>query len=137
MHGPALAIGADARRHVVWYTAGKRRQGLFYAHAAPGGAYSPPQGFGEPARSPSRPQIAVVGGQVWRAWKEFDGVTTTIVAQSSGDGGTTWDEARVLAATADASDHPQLVLDGAVGYLSWLTKAEGYRLLPLPQGGRA
>ena len=37
----------------------------------------------------------------------------------------------VLAETADASDHPLLVADRQHVYLSWLTKIEGYRLIPL------
>jgi len=135
MHGPSLAIGEDGVRHVAWYTGGTRRQGLFYAHSREDGAgYSEPQGFGDPARTPSRPQVLALGGRLWRAWKEFDGVATTVLVQLSGDDGETWDAARPLARTEDASDHPLLVADGATGYLSWLTKGEGYRLLPLPAG---
>jgi hypothetical protein len=35
--------------------------------------------------------------------------------------------------TGDASDQPQLIQDGHHSFLSWLTNAEGYRLLPLEQ----
>jgi hypothetical protein len=50
----------------------------------------------------------------------------------SADGGVNWGAAETVAATADASDHPLLVSDGRGVFLSWLTKKEGYRLLPLP-----
>ena len=133
MHGPALSIDPAGSWHVAWYTAGKRRQGLFYAHSEDGGAsFSEPQGFGDPERLAGRPQLLALGDRIWRAWKEFDGTTTTIMAQSSADRGQSWDAPRPVAATADASDHPLLVNDGGKAALSWLTKAEGYRLLPLP-----
>ena len=32
---------------------------------------------------------------------------------------------------APASDHPLLISDGKRTYLSWMTKADGYRFLPL------
>ena len=137
MHGPSLAVDPAGAWHVAWYTAGKRRQGLFTAHSEDGGAtFSEPQGFGDPDRLPSRPQVLAVGNRVWRGWKEFDGATTTALVQSSADGGRSWDAPRPVAATSESSDHPLLVEDGGAAYLSWLTKAEGYRLLPLSQAGR-
>ncbi len=39
-----------------------------------------------------------------------------------------------ITVTADASDHPLLVARGPRAYLSWLTKLEGYRLIPLGAG---
>ena len=43
-------------------------------------------------------------------------------------------EACPIASTTDASDHPLLVSDGQATYLSWMTKADGYRLLPIGDG---
>ncbi|TAN68837.1 MAG: exo-alpha-sialidase [Magnetospirillum sp.] len=137
MHGPSLSVDRAGGWHVAWYTAGKRRQGLFYAQSEDGGVtFSQPQGFGDPERLPSRPQVLASGDRIWRLWKEFDGTVTTIVAQSSVDRGRSWEAPRPIATTADASDHPLLVSDGAAPALSWLTKAEGYRLLPLVPAGR-
>jgi two-component system, OmpR family, response regulator len=42
------------------------------------------------------------------------------------------DDYLVKPSTADASDHPLLVGNGRSVFLSWLTRREGYRLLPLP-----
>ncbi|TBR29549.1 MAG: exo-alpha-sialidase, partial [Reyranella sp.] len=36
-----------------------------------------------------------------------------------------------VADTVDASDHPLLAANAGRAYLSWLTKADGYRLIPL------
>ncbi|CAN2534642.1 hypothetical+protein [Methylocapsa aurea] len=133
--GPAMAIDAAGRWHVAWFTRGKTRQGLFYAHSVDGGkSFSEPERLGDAERAPQRPQLLVSGGKLYRAWKEFDGTTTTIVAQTSRDGGESFDAPRLLAQTADASDHPLLVESKGVVYLSWLTHAEGYRLIPLERG---
>ena len=64
-------------------------------------------------------------------WKEFDGDKVAVRWQVSHDSGRQWSAARTVAETADASDHPLLVADKQRAYLSWLTKNEGYRLIPL------
>ena len=134
-HGPNLSVDATGVRHVVWYTGGKTRSGLFYARASgKGAAFSEPQGFGDPQKGPSHPQVLAMGNTVVRAWKEFDGERTTIVVQTSADGGYMWDATRVAASTTDASDHPILIHRGGQVFLSWLTKQEGYWLLPIAAG---
>ena len=130
--GPALAVDAAGRWHVAWFTRGKARQGLFYARSADGGkSFSAPERIGDAERAPQRPQLLAAGDRLYRAWKEFDGTVTTIVVQSSRDGGARFDAPRILAQTAEASDHPLLVESKGVAYLSWLTHEEGYRLIPL------
>jgi DNA-binding IclR family transcriptional regulator len=47
------------------------------------------------------------------------------------DDGASWSAPVELASTADASDHPLLASAGGRSFLSWMTRAEGYRLLPL------
>jgi hypothetical protein len=131
-HGPALAVAADGGVVAAWYTAGHRRQGLFLARAdAPGDPFGEPKAIGDADRLPSHPQLLAEGARLWLAWSEFDGEHTTVMAQASDDGGRTWSSPTALAATADAADHPLLVSDGHHGWLSWLTRAEGWRLLPL------
>ncbi|MCC3245561.1 glycoside hydrolase [Methylocystis sp. WRRC1] len=133
-HGPGLAIDANGVWHVAWFTKGKNRQGLFYAHSADGGkSFSEPEKLGDDARAPSHPTLLAVKGRLYRVWKEFDGTTTTIPMQISRDGGKSWSAPRVIAQTADASDHPELVANKGAAYLSWVTNKEGYRLLPLPR----
>lgn len=136
-HGPGLAIGSDDRRHVVWFTQGQRRQGLFYATALPGAAFSDPLPLGDAERAPSHPSVAALDGVVAVAWKEFDGEATAIMAMHSADGGATWTVPMRVAETKDGSDHPLLIVSADTVYLSWLTEAEGYRLLPLAFGRRS
>jgi hypothetical protein len=131
-HGPALALSADGAYHVAWFTQGRVRQGLFYARSTDGGrSFSAPMAIGDPRRQPSRPQLLAAAGALWLAWKEFDGETTTVSVMESRDGGVRWSQPKTVARTADASDHPQLVSDGRRAFLSWLTRAEGYRLVAL------
>ena len=134
-HGPALAIDKTGVRHVAWYTAGKRRQGLFYAHSEDGGqSYSDPVGFGGGDQHvASHPQLLALTDRLILAWKDFDGTTTTVQAQQSTDGGKIWTAPRTMAETTDASDHPLLLANEGKAYLSWLTKIEGYRFLSVPE----
>ena len=75
------------------------------------------------------------GHQVWLVWKEFDGQRVRVWLRQSADAGRSWTPDRAVAETAGTSDHPQLLAwpPGAGGVqLSWMTRQEGLRLLPLP-----
>jgi hypothetical protein len=86
---------------------------------------------GNAAQQPGRPALLAQGREVWLVWKEFDGRYIFIKQRRSSDAGQTWSPERVLAATANSADHPLLIGDGRRVYLSWLTRDEGYRLMPL------
>ncbi len=132
-HGPSLAID-NSGWHIVWFTKSPKRQGLFYARSVDGGrSFSPPEKFGDDARAPAHPVVIAAKGRLYRAWKEFDGTTTTALTQMSRDNGKSWGTPRLMASTADASDHPELVAHKGAAFLSWLTNKEGYRLLALPR----
>lgn len=130
-HGPALAASPDGAIHAAWFTKGAAGPGLYHAHAADGVHFTPQAPLGNPERAASNPQLLAMGGDMWMAWKEFDGATTRIMATRSTDGGATWGEARSQAETLETSDHPILVGDGRNARLSWLTRQEGWRLLEL------
>lgn len=131
--GPALAISATGTQHVVWYTAGNTRKGVFYARAAGEvAAFSEPLALGRKGVQVSRPQVLASASVVHLAWKEFDGETSSAVVQTSLDDGLTWGAPSVIATTHGRADHPQLASDGRGGvFLSWLTDGEGHRLLPI------
>ena len=131
-HGPSLAIMADGSQHAAWFTDGAARKGLFYARTDSAEApFGPPRALSAPSRQPARPFLLAKDRALHLVWKEFDGANAVVRWQASSDFGRTWSMARTIAETSDASDHPLLVADGARAYLSWLTKAEGYRLIPL------
>jgi hypothetical protein len=85
--------------------------------------------------SAAHPAILALSQRVLLAWKAFDGERTVIEVAESTDGGRRWSPPRVAATAAMASDHPQLVAYRGDIWLSWSAEAEGYRLIPLPQGG--
>jgi len=131
-HGPSLAIAPDGSYHVAWFTDGKARKGLFYARAdSADSAFGPPRAVSSPGRQPARPYLLADGRALHLVWKEFDGIKAQVRWQASRDGGHGWSEARTVAETDDASDHPLLVAHAGRVYLSWLTKVQGYRLIPL------
>jgi hypothetical protein len=131
-HGPSLAIAPDGSYHVAWFTDGTKRKGLFYARADSADAeYSAPRALSKPDRQPSRPYLLANGSALHLVWKEFDGTKVVVRWQVSQDSGKHWSDARTVAETEDASDHPLLVADKQRTYLSWLTKVEGFRLIPL------
>jgi hypothetical protein len=131
-HGPSLSISAAGTYHVAWYTNGKVRKGLFYARSRDGGAtFSEPVPIGRPDRNPTRPYVIAGPREAAMVWKEFDGEKTTVNLMTSRDDGATWSPAKTISSTMDASDHPLLVSDGRRSYLSWMTKADGYRIQPI------
>jgi hypothetical protein len=131
-HGPALAVAPDGTYHVAWFTASARRAGLFYARSTDAGAsFSAPLAFGAPARQPARPQLLALGASLWLAWREFDGEATEVVVMHSADGGRSWGPRRIAGRSTGMADHPLLATDGRQAWLSWLTRAEGYQLMPL------
>jgi hypothetical protein len=130
--GPSLAIAPDGSEHVAWFTDGAARKGLFYARAdSAEAAFGPPRALSSPDRQPARPYLLADGPALHLVWKEFDGTKTQVRWQLSRDSGRTWSATRTVADTDDASDHPLLVAHAGRAYLSWLTKAQGYRLIPL------
>jgi hypothetical protein len=133
-HGPSLAVAPNGDYHVTWFTSGRVRQGLFYAHSSDGGqTFSQPRPIGNPARAPARPSVLAVANTLWLAWKEFDGTKTTVQLMASHDGGNTWSASKAIAETGDSSDHPLLVTNGSRAFLSWQTHREGYRLISLEE----
>ena len=131
-HGPAVAIGGAGTIHAAWFTAGKARKGLFYARSSDRGAhFAAPLPIGDASRRAARPYLAASGDIVHLVWKEFDGEKTGVWLMTSTDDGESWSQPHEVAATADASDHPLLVTRGQQTFLSWLTRTEGFLLVPL------
>ena len=131
-HGPSLSIAPTGTYHVAWYTNGKVRKGLFYAQSRDGGkTFSDPMPIGQADKAPTRPYVIAGPQGTAIVWKEFDGEETSVELMMSADDGKTWSQPRTLSGTKNSSDHPLLVSDGRQYYLSWMTKADGYRLQPI------
>ena len=134
-HGPDLSLskadGQAGKAHITWFTRGTKHRGLMYGRFDLDQGQLELQQSIDEAPAASRPQVLATNGRVWRAWKAFDGSSTRLMAADSTDEGETWSAARVIAQTAAASDHPDLIAWHDEVFLSWHTQAEGYRLLPI------
>ncbi|MBU3617872.1 sialidase family protein [Polynucleobacter sp. JS-Fieb-80-E5] len=133
-HGPYIAVSNDDTFHVAWYTQGSKRSGVFYANSSNQGAsYTKPSRVGSESANVSRPYLLALGQQVWLVWKEFDGVQSSVYLKESSDNGKTWATPKILSSTAGYSDHPLLLAQENLVFLSWLTRHDGYQLINIGQ----
>ena len=131
-HGAALAIDADGRYHLTWFTQGKKRQGLFYAFSENRGAsWSAPLRIGSEPALPGHADVLALGNRVFLAWQQFDGTRTSILAMTSQNHGRSWTEPVELGSSTAVADYPRLITNGTSAFVSWSAGPEMYRLLPL------
>ena len=135
-HGPSIAISQSGKIHTAWFTQGKIRQGVFYASSSNDGVnFSSPMRLGGADDNISRPYLLAIGKSVWLVWKSFDGEKNSIYLRRSNDDGVTWTSPQVVVSAGGYSDHPLLVRQNDEVFLSWLTRNDGYQLIPL-RGGK-
>ena len=129
-HGGDMAVGNQDRLHLVWFTNGKTRQGLFYKNIT-GKKESSPLAIGNPEARAGHPSVSVSGNTVLVTWREF--VENHISAQImySSDAGNTWSDPQSLAKTSGAADYPVPMVNGEQMQVIWNTKAEGLRVMPV------
>jgi len=130
-HGPAIAI-SDDKYHIAWFTQGSVRQGLFYAYSSDKGQhFSTPLPLGNPGKLPSHPDVMARGKHITLTWTEFDGTKTQLWVMQSNDGGQAWLPAKPTAESSAEVDFPFLLSDNKNVFVSWNSKNEGYRLIPV------
>lgn len=119
-HGPSLDMDAAGRLHAVWFAQAPKASGVFYGRLRDGGVDLQRRVGGETAE---HADLAVSGNRVVVAWKEFDGARSRLRAMVSDDAGERW-QPRELASSADASDHPRVLLRGGTFHVFWNTRRE-------------
>jgi hypothetical protein len=130
--GPAISISDDDLYHIAWFTQGSVRQGLFYAYSSDQGQhFSNPLSFGNPVKLSSHPDIMAQGKHIILTWTEFNGVKTELMVMQSYDGGQSWTQPKSIAEATAETDYPILLSNDEGIFVSWNSKAEGYRLIPL------
>ena len=130
-HGPAIAV-SDNKYHIAWFTQGSVRQGLFYAYSTDQGQhFSTPLALGNTEKLPSHPDVMAKGKYVTLTWTEFDGTKTQLLVRQSNDGGLTWLPAKSIAESTNEVDFPFLLSNNGEVFVSWNSKHEGYRLIPV------
>ena len=129
-HGGNIAAGERGDLHIVWFTNGKKRQGIFYRRI---GAtdMSTPISLGDPAHQAGHPDVAASGKRVLVSWREFDGQKYSVWAMRSNDGGASWNARQRLAESAQAADYALPLIDGRQALVVWNTAVEGLRVLPV------
>jgi hypothetical protein len=125
-HGPGLTIDQTGARHLVWFTDGAARKGIFYAREE-GGRFTPPLAVGD--STASHPDILAKNGMLYIVWKEFDGEQSLAKTMISLDGGRNWSKPRNMATAREGGERPILVGDGKQAYLSWQRVAEGHSFM--------
>jgi hypothetical protein len=71
------------------------------------------------------------GKHIILTWTEFDGDKTQLLIMQSSNGGQTWSPAKPIAESTNKTASPFLLTHAQRVFVSWNTKKEGYRLIPL------
>lgn len=129
-HGGGIAAGGQSALHLVWFTQGKTRQGLFYKRMVGESGFEP-MPFGNAAAQAGHPAVAVAGNLVVLTWREFDGNAYVAQAMRSDDGGKNWGAPRRLAETAGMADYPLPVSDGRRVLVLWNTTVNGLHVFQI------
>jgi hypothetical protein len=132
-HGGGIAADGGGALHLVWFTQGKTRQGLFYKRID-GQSESPAMALGNPAAQAGHPGVAAAGNTVILTWREFNGRAYVVQAMRSDDSGASWTPPMLLAESAGAADYPVPLVDGKRALVVWNTAVEGLRVLPAERG---
>ena len=133
-HGGALATDGRGGLHLVWYTQGKTRQGLFYRRLD-GNVLSAPEKFGDDDAQAGHPAVLASGKTVTLAWREFDGKAYSVWTRRSRDGGEHWEAPCRVLTSETPSDYPLLIARRGQPWLVWNSEREGVRALPLAEAG--
>lgn len=118
--GPSLALDADGRLHVAWYTGKPDSQGLWYAVSDDNGeSFSEPIAILTDSFVPaSQARLGIVDGEVWVAWDDLR-TDTPKVGFGTISGG------RLNTVGGGFEGHaPSLTVSGTRGALAWLDNDE-------------
>ncbi|MBI4988694.1 MAG: exo-alpha-sialidase [Rhodocyclales bacterium] len=141
-HGGGIAVDGRGNLHIVWFTNGEKRKGIFhrriaqtdFSKSASRLDMSAPLPLGDPARQAGHPAVVAQGDRVLLAWREFDGRRFSAWAMLSHDAGATWAPPRKLAEAAQQADYALPLVDAQQALVVWNTAAEGLRVLPVAEG---
>ncbi|SCY79609.1 hypothetical protein SAMN05216420_12024 [Nitrosospira sp. Nl5] len=128
-NGGDIASDRRGQLHLVWFTNGNNRQGLFYKRLDSGWE-SQPLPIGDSAAQANHASVAAEGKTVILTWREFDGHSYSAQMMHSNDSGVSWSEPQRLMDSAGATDYPIPLIDGKKILVVWNTALEGLRVLP-------
>jgi hypothetical protein len=134
-HGGDMAVDSQDRLHLVWFTNGNTRQGLFYKNIT-GKKESSPLSIGNSEARAGHPSVSASGNTVLIAWRELDGSKISSQIMYSSDAGITWSDPKSLAKTSGVADYPVPMVNGEQMMVIWNTSAEGLRILPVNESSK-
>ena len=129
-HGGSLAIDAEGRRHIAWFTGAEKSPGLHYRQIN-GEKMTTPMSFGNLDAQAGHPMVITYGTTVHLAWREFDGQENRIMAIRSSNHGLSWSSPAALASSAGAADDPLLVSGRGAVWLIWNTADNGLKTIKI------
>ena len=129
-NGASVAADRQGQLHLVWFTNGTARQGLFYKRIN-GDWESRPIPVGNPVAQPNHGAVAVADKTVLLTWREFDGESYSVQMMHSHDGGVSWSEPLRLMESEGIADYPMPLIDNKKILIIWNTAKEGLRIHPL------
>jgi len=130
-HGGDLVVDRQGRYHLLWFTQGSARQGLFYRRSDDGGrSFTPPVPVGRQDLQAGHPALLAEGERVVIVWREFEADRFRLQAMESRDGGRTWSPPRTVADSAGPADYPRLLAHPRGPQVLWHT-AQGLQVLGL------
>ena len=142
-HGGGIASDEAGQLHVVWFTQGTNRQGIFYRRLS-GLEFSEgkitrvttmtaPIPLGHAPHQPGHPAVVASGRHIALTWREFDGTRYVLWAMTSQDAGDHWASPVRLAETHNAADYAVPVIQGGQAMVVWHTADEGLRVFSIGQ----
>jgi len=140
-HGGGIAEDDRGNLHIVWFTDGARRKGIYYRRVAAADFsradapldMSVPMALGDAARQAGHPAVAAAGSRVLLAWREFDGRRFSAWAMLSQDAGASWGAPQKLAEAAQQADYALPLVDAKQARVVWNAAEEGLRVLPVAE----
>ena len=129
-NGGSLATDRRGQLHLVWFTNGTARQGLFYKRID-GQWESQPFPIGNPAAQANHASVVAAGETIILTWREFDGHVYSAQMMYSNDSGESWSEPLRLMESDGATDYPVPLIGGRKVLVVWNTAKEGLRILPI------
>jgi hypothetical protein len=131
-HGPAMAIDAQNRTHLTWFTLGDTREGIFYAQTDDfGKTLSSPLTLGNIDHIPSHADVITLDQRVIIVWKEFDGEQSSLHIKESFDRGLSWSDKTTELTSSAKNSHPKLISNNKDVFLSWTSEDKGHRIIKL------
>ncbi|MEZ5540405.1 MAG: sialidase family protein [Pseudomonadales bacterium] len=129
-HGGDIAVGAQSKLHLVWFTGNPEKAGLFYRRLD-GEHMTIPHAFGNVDAQASYPTVFAQDKNVYVAWREFDGQQYQLMVVSSNDQGQQWSSARAVAQAQGNADLPMFIVNAQEPLLVWNDAAQGVRIFDL------